>query len=395
MSNKRYLVACSAGPDSMALLDIFRKKYEVMVSHINYHHRPTADRDENILAAYCKKHNLRLFVDDYIPTKGNFQDRARVFRYERFAYYVNEYELDGVLVAHHQDDLIETYLLQKQRGSTPSYYGLRQEVLIKGVKIIRPLLDKTKKELQLYLEENGIPYGIDESNLSDDYSRNKIRHQIIDKLNAESRKEILLEIKEKNSELELVNTKVESFINKRTIFPANEFLNFEYLNELIRYLLSQDLSDDHIKEIIKALQNNGVDLKIHDKFISREYDSIEVYFEKADYTYTFEKIDYKSFPYFKLTDSGDDFHGVSVSADDFPLTIRNYQPGDKIKMRYGTKKINRFFIDKKIRYSERKTWPIMLNRNNEVILVPGIGSNVNHYSKKHNVYMLKLNLPEE
>ena len=64
-------------------------------------------------------------------------------------------------------------------------------------------------------------------------------------------------------------------------------------------------------------------------------------------------------------------------------------------MRYGTKKINRFFIDKKIRYSERKTWPIMLNRNNEVILVPGIGSNVNHYSKKHNVYMLKLNLPEE
>ena len=136
MSNKRYLVACSAGPDSMALLDIFRKKYEVMVSHINYHHRPTADRDENILRDYCKKHNLRLFVDDYIPTKGNFQDRARVFRYERFAYYVNEYELDGVLVAHHQDDLIETYLLQKQRGSTPSYYGLRQEVLIKGVKIV-------------------------------------------------------------------------------------------------------------------------------------------------------------------------------------------------------------------------------------------------------------------
>lgn len=395
MSKLRYLVACSAGPDSMALLDIFRQKYEVMVSHINYHHRDSANRDENILRDYCEKYNLPLFVDDYVSSKGNFQDRARVFRYERFAYYTKEYNLDGVLVAHHQDDLLETYLLQKNRGSTPTYYGLKKESEIMGVKIIRPLLDKSKKELLDYVLEHNIPFGIDESNLSDDYTRNKIRHQIIEKLNTQKRQELLEEIASENEKLSMIKEKVESFIDKRSIFSSSEFFSFEYLNQLVRYLLYPDLSDDYIREIIKALQKNGVEIKVHDKFISRAYDYIEVYANIEDYTYTFEKIEYASYTYFTLTDSGDDFHGVSVSEEDFPLTIRNFRPGDKILMRYGSKKINRFFIDKKIRYSQRRSWPIMLNKNNEIILVPGIGSNVNHYSNKHNIYMLKLSLPEE
>lgn len=379
----------------MALLDIFRQKYEVMVSHVNYHHRETADRDENILREYCKIHHLKLFVDDYVSSKGNFQDRARVFRYEKFAYYTKKYNLDGVLVAHHQDDHIETYLLQKQRGSTPSFYGLKEESIIMGVKIIRPLLNKTKKDLLDYVELNNIPYGIDESNLSDDYSRNKIRHEIIQNLDIDSREKLLEEIDQENKKLQNIKEKVEKFVNKRHLFPSAEFLNFEYLNQLIRYLLYPNLSDDHIKEIIKALGKNGVKLKIHDKFISREYDSIEVYLKKDDYTYTFDKITYGSFPYFELSDNGDDFHGVTVNENDFPLTIRNYRPGDKIDMRYGKKKISRFFIDSKIRYSQRESWPVMLNKNNEIILVPGIGSNVDHYSKKHNLYMLKLGLPEE
>ena len=88
-------------------------------------------------------------------------------------------------------------------------------------------------------------------------------------------------------------------------------------------------------------------------------------------------------------ESGDDFHGVTLSADDFPITIRNYHEGDFIKMRYGTKKLNRYFIDHKISYRERRSYPVMVNRNNEVVLVPCIGSNVNHYSKHHSVYMLK------
>ena len=121
---EKVLIACSGGPDSMALLDMVKDKYDVYVAHINYHKRATADRDERIVKNYCKKNNLPLYVKDYKDTKGgNFQDKARVFRYEYFSQLVKELKLKRVLVAHHKDDLIETYFLQLNRGGEVSYYG--------------------------------------------------------------------------------------------------------------------------------------------------------------------------------------------------------------------------------------------------------------------------------
>ena len=387
-SSKRYLVACSAGPDSMALLDIYRRKYEVKVCHINYHHRDTADRDENIIRKYCDKHGLELFVYDYKESKGNFQEAARNFRYDCFSKLVDEYKLDGVLVAHHKDDLIETYLMQRERGSV-SFYGLKEENTVRGVRVIRPLLNMSKAELIEYDREHDIEYGIDESNLGNDYKRNRIRHSTVEKMSAEKKNEIIGEINRLNNELRIKEEAVNSFINGKDRFAADEFLGCRYVKDVLRKLLYVDLSEAYLDEILKALLRNGVEIKVHSKFISRVYDSIEVYPERQDYAYVLSEVEYKDFGEFVLMESGDDFHGVTLSADDFPITIRNYHEGDFIKMRYGTKKLNRYFIDHKISYRERRRYPVMVNRNNEVVLVPGIGSNVNHYSKHHSVYMLK------
>ena len=59
-------------------------------------------------------------------------------------------------------------------------------------------------------------------------------------------------------------------------------------------------------------------------------------------------------------------------------------------MTYGTKKLNRFFIDNKIRLKDRLLWPVMVNKNASAILVPEIGCDIKHYSEKHNVFMIKL-----
>lgn len=372
----------------MALLDIYRKKYDVKVCHINYHHRDTADRDENIIREYCKKNKLELYVFDYVESKGNFQEAARNFRYDCFRKLVDEHKLDGVLVAHHKDDLIETYLMQKERGQV-SYYGLREAVTVRGVRVIRPLLNKTKAELIEYDIQNGIEYGVDESNLSDDYKRNRIRHSIVEKMSDDDKNDIVHEIEIKNDKLKQEEETVNDFIGNRDRFKADEFLEFRYVKSVLRRLLYTDLSEKHLEEIIKALRVNGTEIKVHNKFISRVYDFIEVYPIKTDYAYVFDKIEFKDFDEFKLTDSGDDFHGVTLSDDDFPITVRNYHEGDFIRMRYGKKKLNRYFIDKKISYRERRSYPVMLNCHNEIVLVPGIGSNANHYSKKHSVYMLK------
>lgn len=388
---KKYLVACSGGPDSMALLNMFKDKYELYVCHINYHKRSSAKRDENIVRNYCKENMIPYIKYDYKDNKkGNFQDLARVFRYEKFAECVNKYNLEGVLVGHHLDDLLETYLIQKERNATVTYYGLKAKTVLKGVKIYRPLLKYTKKDLEEYCLKNNIKYGIDESNLTDNYKRNKIRHSKIDKMSKADKKELLKEIKYRNyvqnEEIKAVN----SFIKHKDHFDYDEFMNCPYLKRLLRMLLKEDLSDKYLDEIIKALKSKkNIELDIDDKCLYKEYDYIEVKDKVKDYSYKINKIEYKKYPYFKLTNKGTSFEGVTVTKEDFPLTIRNVKDGDSIMMRYGTKKISRYFIDNKISTHLRKTWPIMLNKNGIAILVPNIGCNRDHYSKKHNIYMVK------
>mgnify|MGYP002237851249 CR=1 FL=1 len=84
MVGMRVIVACSGGPDSMALLDICRQKgYEIAVAHVNYKKRETANRDEKIVRQYCENYGIPCFVDE--PTwdhVGNFQAWARDVRYD-------------------------------------------------------------------------------------------------------------------------------------------------------------------------------------------------------------------------------------------------------------------------------------------------------------------------
>jgi len=389
---KKYLIACSGGPDSMALLNMHKDKYELFVCHINYHHRLTADRDENIVKSYCKLNNIPFIKYDYHDDNvGNFQDKARVFRYKCFAECVNKYHLDAVLVGHHLDDLLETYLLQIKRKSDVTYYGLSNKTTLYGIKVYRPLLRYTKKQLEEYCLKNNIQYGIDESNLSDEYQRNKIRHSKIEKMSIKDKKDLLKEIKYKNYLKKEINTLIDNYINNNNHFNYDEFMSCPYIKQLIRRLTYDNLSDKYLEEIIKALKSKkNVELIIKDKCLYKEYDYIEIWDKEDNYKFRFDEIQYKKYNYFKLSKKGTSFEGVTLSKEDFPITIRNYNEGDVIKMRYGTKKINRFFIDKKISSHQRKLWPIMFDKNGTAILVPEIGCNYNHYSTKHNVFMLKL-----
>lgn len=387
----KVLVACSGGPDSMALLDMAKDKYDVMVAHVNYHHRESAKRDEDIVRAYCIKHSIPFFLENYIETKGNFQDQARVFRYSFFARLVKEYNLKKVLVAHHKDDLIETYLLQKKRGSKVSYYGLKKEVVLRGVTVYRPLLSYTKKNLEKYCQVHNIAYGIDESNLSNDYSRNRIRHEVVERLSIKEKNTIVKEIKQLNKEEKEKEEIALTFIAGRTRFPEKELLNRDDLDRILRILIVKELSDKQVKELIKQLTNTShFEVLIKNKYICKEYGYIEVYPEEKDYIFTLNETKFFKDVHFKLSKKGNSKQGVTISEKDFPITIRNYREGDFILMRYGTKKISRFFIDNKISSRERKMWPILLNKDGSAILVPNIGCDRAHYSTNHNLYMIKL-----
>ena len=376
----------------MALLNMYKNKYDLICCHINYHKRKSAKRDEEIVKEYCISNNIKFIKYDYKNTKkGNFQDLARVFRYKCFAKCVNEYKLDGVLVGHHKDDLIETYLIQKKRKGTVSYYGLKNKTVIFDVKIVRPLLKYTKDELLSYCLKHNIKYGIDESNLTDSYLRNQIRHSKVEKMSNEEKDEIIKEIEYKNYVLNEEEKAVKDYINNKSLFYYDEFMSCPYIKKLLRTLLYDNLSDKYLNEIIKALKSSkNIELNIKDKCLYKEYHYIEVCDKTKPYSYKLNDIVYKYYPYFRLAKKGNSFEGVTVSKEDFPLIIRNVKDGDFIEMRYGKKKVSRFFIDKKVPTSKRKVWPIIINAKGSAILVPGIGCDKYHYSTKHNLYMIKL-----
>jgi tRNA(Ile)-lysidine synthase len=122
-----YVVGVSGGPDSIFCLDNMRKfGYNVVVAHVNYRKRSSSDDDENIVRSYCHKYSLPFVVrlvnkEEYAFHIGNFQAWARSIRYNFFKEIALKYKTEHIMVAHQYDDLLETYLLQKNRKSLVNY----------------------------------------------------------------------------------------------------------------------------------------------------------------------------------------------------------------------------------------------------------------------------------
>ena len=97
---KKYLLACSFGPDSMALFGmLLEENYTFSVAHVNYHKRDVSDFEEKSLRELCEKKNIPFFCLDTKGKKveGNFQDWARQVRYAFFQQVVKEQKLDALL----------------------------------------------------------------------------------------------------------------------------------------------------------------------------------------------------------------------------------------------------------------------------------------------------------
>ena len=185
----RVLAAVSGGADSMCLLHLLCNSAlapEVSVAHMNFCLRGADSlADEAYVEEWCKNNSLRLFtkcVDTmaYSRERGfSIEMAARELRYGWFEKLMEEYGFDYLAVAHHADDNAETLLLNIVRGTgMKGLCGMRQ---VRG-RIIRPLLEFTREEIERYDQENGISYRTDKTNLESDYARNRIRNEVFGQL---------------------------------------------------------------------------------------------------------------------------------------------------------------------------------------------------------------------
>ncbi len=395
---KTYLVACSGGPDSMALLNmLLNAKFHLIVAHVNYKTRKESDSEEALVKEFCKKNNIEFYVTYFDSLyKGSFEAAARIFRYRFFSKIYFLKNCSGLFVAHHKDDLLETYLLKKERNVVNESYLIQEHAVINKMNVYRPLLkDFYKEDLLEYCQNNKIPYGIDFTNFMDNHPRNVIRKKL-----KNMDKELVYQAA-LTEEQELMETRrnVKEFLR---FYPVYTLDLLKDKSDLWLMIFLYEKCDKKYKKYI----NKSILLKLKD-FMNSEKPNLSYsinghyYLEKSygkisytlrddeDFAYILNKLEYISTPHFKLVREGLKMQGVYVSDDDFPLLIRNYKSTDKIILKNGTKKISRLFIDKKIPLLERKSIPIIENKNHEIIFVYKLYRKYELKYVKNNLFMLK------
>ena len=375
------------------------KGIDIALAHVNYHHRPQADEEEAYVRLFAETHSLPVFVrNEPFVFQGNFEAAARAWRYDFFAEVVKANGFAGVLVAHQEDDLIETFLMQEEKGLIPEYYGLAAEIMYHGVLIRRPLLDHTAAQLKEYCRSHQIRYYIDATNASEEYTRNRIRHQQVEPLSRTERDMILREIRMKNAVLQERRCRVKTLIHQEKI-RLNEYRkqSQEERDALLRMFLEQvsekALSLAHLREIDGILmKKDDFMIPFQEHWIVQKDSWFFLYREQAadcDVYSSLPEVIRGTGRYYRIAAGQPGVNAVSVTASDFPLKIRSFQEGDTIRMRFGTKPVHRFFIDRHIPLFERRRWPVVENVRGEIILVPGLGCDASHYSTKPDFNVLQ------
>ena len=379
--NFKYLLACSYGPDSMALFYLLLSQgFKFDCAIVNYHLREESNDEVKGLVNYANKFNIKVHVLDVkeVPSK-NVEATCRKIRYKFFKDLTDQYGYKATLVAHHQNDLIETYLMQKERQNCPIYFGIKEKTTITGVEIIRPLLSYSKSDLLDICKDNHVPFSIDKTNFDISINRNRIRHQIVMKFRDKQKAKILDEINESNRKLEALLNELNNadLSNIKYVIDLDDISQRYAINILLNRLNSDiQLSKENVGQIISILKSNQPNGVYHIKknvYLIKEYDKFYLADEpkKSDEFYSFiiEKPSKLDTPYFYLDFTGDT-KNRNVTLDDYPLTIRNIKPDDMVTISGYQVKARRLLIDWKVPQLLRLMWPVILNKDNKIIYVP-------------------------
>lgn len=377
-NKKKCLLAFSGGPDSVYLLIQLKLYYKddlnkyIETAYVNYHDSDMVNIEEDVVNHYVKLYNLTLNkIDTIVPENENFEDWARRFRYNYFKEIITKKKLDGLLVAHQQNDLIETYIIQKNRHSYPLNYGLKSYNNFNGIDIYRPLLDVTKQEIYVFLNSMNYIYYEDKTNTNLKHERNRLRTVPLSekKINA-----LLKEINEKNTYLNDLYSSFDA-LNKTISFYYYDSLNIEGKKRLIFYILNRDLSfieiskKEHLLNIIYDFLNkkeNNLLLLIDDYYLLKTKD---IFFISSLINKTYSiKVET---PIVIKTD----FFEVDLTKIDinlikgYPIVIRNHYEEDEFITNLKEKNVDVFLKKHQVPFYLKSIFPTITYQD-KVVYVP-------------------------
>lgn len=394
--NQKLIVGVSGGADSVFLIHILRELgYTCVVAHCNFHLRgEESDRDALFVKLLAEELNIPLRSIDFQTEKYASEQKisiemaARELRYAWFAELKEQENADCIAIAHHSDDVVETFLINMTRGT--GIQGLTG-IKPKNGDVVRPLLSLSRQEIEEYLHEKNISFVEDSTNKESIYVRNKFRNRIIPLLQTinPSFKESILQTIEN---LQKTESFVENRLNaiKAILFTEKgdaQYITIEKLKEedsplfiLYELLYPYGFSASAIEDVY-----NGLDGMPGKQYFSEEYRLLKdrkylVLSQKRQETqtiYTLQstdvnieiplkiKITYQeNIPDFKII-KDKRFCYLNVDKLTFPLEIRRWERGDTF-VPFGMKnrkKVSDFFIDRQFSILQKEqAWLLLSGR---------------------------------
>ncbi len=396
-TENKILLTVSGGIDSVVMFHLFLKtKLNFAVCHCNFKLREESDEDAIFVKKLSEENNIKYFETSFDTlkfakeNKFSIQMAARSLRYEWFEKIRNENNFNFIATAHNKNDITETFLINLTRGT-----GIRglTGIKIKKNKIIRPMINFSRKEIFDFKEKNKIIYTEDASNFSTKYIRNKIRHKIIpilEEINPyfiETMEENIGRLKEnfKIYENAILEKKEKVFFYEKDLIFLKK-LEIENLEnkEIFFYEFLKDFGFNRIQsdKILKSF--NAVGKQFFSKefriLIDRENIIIKKNVKNEKKIFFIKKnskeINYPISLNFEIINNKKDFifqkencfANLDFEKLKFPLLLRNWKKGDYFYPfgMYGKKKLSDFFTDKKFSIFEKEK--IMLLISDEKIV---------------------------
>lgn len=407
------IVGVSGGPDSMALLySLYKLKgdlgFNIIVAHVNHGTRgEDSDRDQDFVEKIAEKLNLDCYkkkvsmVDYAKKYKLSEEEAGRKLRYDFFKEIMNKYENSKIAVAHNLNDQSETVLMRIIRGT--GIDGLKGIEIFTN-KIIRPLLNIRRSEIEAYIMSNNIGTVLDHTNFLPIYTRNKMRLELIPYIEenfnkniidalwrlskiAENENDLIEGIVEENYKIMLKSRGNEGIILDGALFKEKHIcIQTRVIRKAISDLLGsgQGYGEEHINMILNLFTEGKTGKKLdlpHNIIAYIDYEFLVIKKaqrkKKEGYEYRLnigdnhileKNINIK----LELVDRKQElreskyvkFYDYDQIVGD--IYIRNRQIGDKFSPygMSGSKKIKDIFIDDKISREDRDEIPLLSDDEN-------------------------------
>ena len=225
-----YIVAVSGGVDSRVLLDILIKQtnlsdHKYFIAHLDHGIRSDSNSDLKFVTQLAEDYEVPIESMSITLGPDASEERARIERYSFLKDAQRKHKAGAIITAHHQDDVLETAIINLMRGTGRK--GLTS--LQNHEHLLRPLLLIPKSELIKYAIKNKLTWREDTTNLDDTYLRNYVRHSIVGRLNNENRQQfidLLSSMKTTNTELDTL------LVNQLSQQSENGSLNRSWFNLL-------------------------------------------------------------------------------------------------------------------------------------------------------------------